>query len=321
MASRHPNLEKFWDQNVSGLAGLEETPPTPEKSERHRIFSLLLMAITHHYWCGNKYGRAGTYPWNDDPTTAQGEWLDREYRGHNIAALAVGPAGKIIDFELNHNKLFNSSAEHAEARLVKRVYEFGQVSDSWGVTGRPQALSDYNTFENVVVYTSLESCSQCSGIMALARVWKVVYLQTDPGMYMIGNMLRNLTKGTGLESPIPIPAGEIELGQFTGLDDAFQKFREQLEQQPFHISPAGKKRTRHSITSFLCTRMSRAIYAQGAADFEALTEKSLAHPNFKAPDREGNPVGGALTNGELLTEARDFYSYATASGRRATPHK
>ena len=47
-----------------------------------------------------------------------------EYRGHNIAALAVGPTGKIIDFEFNHNKL-NSSAEHAEARLVKRVYELG----------------------------------------------------------------------------------------------------------------------------------------------------------------------------------------------------
>ena len=57
---------------------------------------------------------------------------------------------------------------------------------------------------NVTVYTSLEPCSQCAGIMALGRVREVVYLQTDPGMYSISNILRRLTAGTKLEAPVPI---------------------------------------------------------------------------------------------------------------------
>ena len=48
------------------------------------------------------------------------------YLGHNIAAIAVSPTGRIVDFDFNHNELFNSSAEHAEARLLRRLFALGK---------------------------------------------------------------------------------------------------------------------------------------------------------------------------------------------------
>ena len=62
--------------------------------------------------------------------------------------------------------------------------------------------ADYsNVLEGVTIYTTLESCAQRSGIMALAKVGSVVFLQTDPGQYSIGNIMRNMTFGTKLEAP------------------------------------------------------------------------------------------------------------------------
>lgn len=139
----NPNLEKYWDQKVSVLATIN--PPTiPDGlKERHKIYSLGLMAIVHHYWNGLKKGRDGDYPWNPDASTGVGRYLRDDYRGHNIGGYAVDRRGLIINFEFNHNRLLNSSAEHAEARLVRRIYGLAQINDSWDVAGRTPNVPVY----------------------------------------------------------------------------------------------------------------------------------------------------------------------------------
>jgi hypothetical protein len=68
-------------------------PPeaTPGDAERHAIFAYALMAITHHYWNGNKYGRGVLYPRNSvtDPTTERGA-AGGDYLGHNGSLLIFG---------------------------------------------------------------------------------------------------------------------------------------------------------------------------------------------------------------------------------------
>ena len=78
----------------------------------------------------------------------------------------------MIDFEFNHNEIFNSSAEHAEARLIRRVFSLSQINNGWDVlaAGDKKDAKYGNIFSAVTIYTSLESCAQCSGIMALANV-------------------------------------------------------------------------------------------------------------------------------------------------------
>ncbi len=316
-------LKQYWDRPVSELAQLREPGPNQAAQERHRIYSLMLMALVHNYWNGNKKGLKGTYPWNEPGD--RGPHGDGDYLGHNIGALAVDGLGRVMDFEFNHNRLFNSSAEHAEVRLIRRVFAMAQLAGTWRPDGTPEPTprDDYSTFADVTVYTSLESCSQCAGAMALARVREVVYLQTDPGMYFIGRILRNLTDDE-LRAPLPISGGEIALSQFAALDGAFTEFKAQVADKPFHKpTPDGKADSSRSVTSFLCTKRARDIYGAARDEFAALVADParLNYPDHRPGDGDGVPVRTALTNAEVLGEANDFLRYATSMGRRGTPHR
>lgn len=318
-----PQLKDYWKRPVSELATLREPGPNTRDQERHRIYSLMLMSLVHEYWNGNKRGRGGRYPWNEQPDPEHPErCLAEDYRGHNIAAIAVNRDGIVLDFEFNHNRLFNSSAEHAEARLVRRVFALAQLSDTWRPTmARSLAdhlpRDDYTTLADVTIYTSLESCAQCAGTMALGRVREVVYLQTDPGMYFIGRILRNLTD-EGLRAPLPIAGGEIGLPYFAELDAAFSDFSRRVVSEPFWRGD--KDDTSPSVTSFLCTKYARDIFGRARQQFEALTAANLEHPDYRPGDVDGSPIVTAKTNAQAIDEARDFLYYAIVSGRRGTPH-
>lgn len=321
-------LKYYLDKPVRELITLDAKPLDEPQQERHRLFAFALMSLVYHYWNGNKNGRSGEYPWNEPVgAAADGKFLDRDYLGHNIAAIAVDGDGRVIDFDFNHNKIFNSSVEHAEARLVRRVYNLTQIHDSWNVDmNSPMSppRDDYNTLENVTIYTSLESCSQCAGIMALGRVKQIIYLQTDPGMYLIGNILRNLTLDTKLQSPLPIAGGEIGLPFFDQLNKSFLEFSEQVnDKKPFFIPKGGgKPDVSKSITSFLCTKSGRDIYKEAARIFGELTDGAakLEHPDFQPTDKDGKIIETSLTNAECLKEIRNFLNYAINNGRRGTPH-
>lgn len=315
------NFEQWKSRTVAELATVDNGTILAEKAERHSIYSLALMAITAHYWNGNKYGRAMQYPLNEPVPPANPGKLGDDYVGHNIAALIVDGDGLIIDFDFNHNELFNSSVEHAESRLLRRVFSLSQIQDSWN-TGRPP-LTDrqhYSTLlRNVSVYTTLESCAQCSGIMALATLEKVIFLQTDPGQYSIGNIMRNMTVKTGLQAPEPIPASAFGFSRFDELNRAYQSFRERPKTKQYAmVLDRDGKETRDSyttsITSFLCTKSARDIFKRAADDLRTFQVK---YPAWK-PDAA---VTSSLMNKDVLAEAQNFVEYACLEARRGTPHR
>jgi tRNA(Arg) A34 adenosine deaminase TadA len=318
-------LKYYLDRPVRELIALDTKPLAAGQQERHRLYALALMALVYHYWNGNKYGRNGEYLWNEPADATDGKYLDRDYLGHNIGAIAVDGDGRVIDFDFNHNKIFNSSVEHAEARLIRRVYGLAQIQDSWNTNDyapNSRPMDDYNALENVTVYTSLESCSQCAGIMALGRVKEIVYLQSDPDMYLIGNILHNLSLETKLQAPLPIAASEVKLKYFNRLNNEYLSFRERVSEKPFFKPKEGKPDHSNSITSFLCSKAARDIYGEGSRDFFEYVEAAnkLEHTEFQPVDRDGQTVKTALTNAESLAELKCFLSYAAANGRRGTPH-
>ena len=314
-----PLRDKYWNLPVRELCELNEAAFSDPEKERHQLFLLLLMTVVHQYWNGFKYGHRGSYPWNYSPTPNDPEPLEGDYLGHNIGALAVDSRGRVIDFDFNHNELLSSTAEHAEARLVRRLFNLALLSDSWETLRPPPPKSEpvwrraKVDLSAVTIYTSLESCSQCSGVMALARVGQVVYLQTDPGMYFIGRILRNLTTAN-LRAPRPISGGEVGIDFFGRLDAEFSRFVDRVGTEPFYVDPRGKQDSIPSVTSFLCSGQAKDIYAEGEQRFRASTPESLRFADF-AP-----PVEGALNNSEVIGEARDFLAYALTTGKRGTPH-
>jgi len=343
-------LTEYWSKPVSQLnvvdlktAALDLGAPVGR--ERHRIYCNLLMKLIHRFWNGNKRGPLGTYPWRVNQLVEKGiyrgdlfpnDLLDPlrvrwdRYLGHNIACIAVDGRGEIIDFEFNHNDFFRSSAEHAEARMVRRLFGLADIRDSWRTGERLPKKSRAFSLKDVTLYTSLESCAQCSGVMSLGRVKQVIYLQNDPGAYMVGNMMFNLAgKETGDGSSlaaIPIPASAVELPQYDQLNDAYSAFMDDMEKaeqvndtdRAFFLPPgfiAGKSSADYSasITSFLCTDTALEFFAAGG---RALDTMKLDHE-----DGVYRPDPDTLTNKEVLEEARGFFEYADVEGFRGSPHK
>jgi tRNA(Arg) A34 adenosine deaminase TadA len=316
-------LEKVLDWKVRELVAPVKKELTDLQKERHYIYSLLLLSLAAHYFCPNKPTKPeekierGTLG-DTDPQNAilpaghwaekRGAFLNSNYFGHNIAAFAIDRNGYIIDFDFNHNEVFSSSIEHAEARLLNRLFKLTNIHDSWNVgdrqvetpTKRPARYS--NMLEGVTVYTTLESCAQCSGIMTLGNVKEVVYLQEDPGQYKIGNIMYQLTDPFDKEkkhmAPLPTSGADFGFPYFDQLNVEFNKFTATLGST--------------NLTSFLCTNPVYQIFL--AAEVH-LSE-------FKISAATGTLVSddGKLTNEGVLAECLSFYRYAVEKGLRGTPH-
>jgi tRNA(Arg) A34 adenosine deaminase TadA len=241
-------LARYWEKPVFEVATVDLNTAAPELraesvKERHRIYCILLMKVIERFWNGNKRGPFGDYPRRvkqleaREPTARyRGDMIaepDRfrinwdRYLGHNIACLAVDGNGEVIDFDFNHNDFFRSSAEHAESRMVRRLFSLTDIHQHWKtgepIPGRSRAFS----LKDVTLYTSLESCAQCSGVMSLGRVKQVVYLQSDPGTYVIGNIMYNLAGVEGGDgsslAPLPIPGAAVGLPHIARLNEGSRR--------------------------------------------------------------------------------------------------
>ncbi|NEK18183.1 hypothetical protein [Rhizobium leguminosarum] len=323
------NLLEYWNKPVGELATVATSEIALEERERHRIYSLLTMAITAVFWNGNKRGQDGVYPWRPLQRKPNGTYQGDRYLGHNIASLAVAGNGEIIDFDFNHNDIFNSSAEHAEARLVRRVFNLNQIYDNWQ-TKKPgeRPPSSYGTvLTNVTIYTSLESCAQCSGIMTLGNVKSVVYLQTDPGQYRVGNMLYNLTRplsGNAAKygAPEPIDASTFGFEYKPDLDTAYRDYSTRVTKpdQPAFFEPTDSSASidrSPAITSFLCTDAALNIFSAARGELDKFVPQ---YPDYRPKDGGGDP-STVLSNQNAVDHARAFLNHVQHKARRGTPHR
>ena len=337
----------YWNRPLSELVDIGVYTATPAEMERHRVYANLVLALLHGYFNGNKEGEVGEYPWQPSQRIAgsgtKSLYAGGRYLGHNICCIAVDGDGDIIDFDFNHNSIFNSSVEHAEARLIKRIFSLSDIHQDWdssvGVDNRWNLTSaaekapikgeiDDNygrSLSNVTIYTSLESCAQCSGIMTLANIKQVVYLQPDPTQYMIGKIMYRLSRPVGVQNgpgaPRPISGSEVGMEMTELLANGYSSFKAKVGTEPGKVpfyKPAGadsepaKWSGSKSITSYLCTDIAFEIFKSGR---DALDTMALSHADFR-PDGQG-----MLSNAEVLAQARHFLNYALTEGRRGTPHR
>lgn len=334
-------LITFWNCPLSEVVRVENHEIAAAEAERHYIFCLLAFSMVADAFNGNKKGPVGKYPFRAEQEISAGRYMgdvmwDR-YLGHNIACLGVDARGEIVDFDFNHNETFNSSVEHAETRLVRRIFNLNQAFDHWE-TIEPSEIKDIpyaTTLSGVTVYTTLESCAQCSGVMTLGNVKAVVYMQADPGQYRIGNILYNLSNPASISrpsenppqngakpvskygAPEPIPADLVGFQYKREIEAAYEAYRLDVEKTPFFESSDGKtKDSSNSITSFLCTDVARGIFRKAAAELDAF---ELKFPNY--PEMEQRKLPPALSNAEVLRQAKLFRTYAARTARRGTPHR
>ncbi|WP_051957956.1 nucleoside deaminase [Desulfobacter vibrioformis] len=162
------------------------------------------------------------------------DWQDGKQenkRGHNIGSILVAPDGRIVNWARNCNSALSNGTQHGEVRLM-----MGYLNREGGYS-----LKGYT------VYTTLEPCAQCSGMMVLCSLYKTVYGQTDPGF---GKALERLSLDSkkwnenGYEPyPRKVISERSKSNYCDMLDNAY-------------------KQTGGSITKFLLTDQAKSIFTQ-----------------------------------------------------------
>ncbi|AOE65174.1 nucleoside deaminase [Pseudomonas corrugata] len=190
--------------------------PGNEQEERDEIFSLLAMAVVLQDWQVNKEDR----------------------RGHNIGGVLVDTAQKPIFYARNSVRKLNDTTQHGEVRLIQNYLKCGK--------GKRNAAS-------LTVYTTLEPCAMCTGMMTMAEVKRVVYVQQDPGFGKAREALQRInypriyTQDTVLGLP-----------QKTAIERGYEQYLS-----------SGKK----SLTDYLLTDEAHQVFESALASLKAYTVK------------------------------------------------
>lgn len=195
------------------------------------------------------------------------DWQDGsgKKRGHNIGSVLVDPNGRIVNWARNCNAALSNGTQHGEVRLMM---------------GYLNKVGGYSLKEHTV-YTSLEPCAQCSGMMVLTEIKRTVYGQTDPGFGKAIERLSLDSKKWNKDGYKPYPRPVIS-------DRSKSKYCSQLEK--------AYEKMGGSITKFLLTDQAKAI-------FSAATE-NLYNYQLKFPEE----------NGPILKNTQDYITINVKPG-------
>ncbi|WP_170229837.1 nucleoside deaminase [Polyangium fumosum] len=118
-------------------------------AQRDEIHQLLAYAVVVNDWQSQAASSAG----------------GASVRGHNIGGVLVDQNWRPVWWERNSNAITCNGTQHGETRIMWSYLEYAKTKD----------LSCH------MIYTSLEPCAMCSGMMAQQKIRRTVYGNTDFG--------------------------------------------------------------------------------------------------------------------------------------------
>ncbi|RAK65193.1 nucleoside deaminase [Hymenobacter edaphi] len=210
---------------LAELAAPAAPPALAQQRERDQLYAWLAYAVVYQDW----------------QTTAQPD----SSRGFNIGSVLVNADGYVVHWGRNCVNATRNQTQHGEVRLIQSYLQ----------RTRQRALSGYT------IYTTLEPCAMCSGMMTLTQVTRTVFGQRDPDY---GDALQRLQLdsracGPGHYAPYPraVQVSQAPDAVSCALDSAYARHR------PARIVP------------FLARPAARALYARAAAQLARYTAQ---HP-------------------------------------------
>lgn len=208
---------------------------TSVDSERDEILMLLAYSVVFDDWQSEEDGNK---------------------RGYNIGAVLFDNVSlNIIGAQRNTTKVCDDKTQHAEVRLMQQC-----LNNECRGNGETRYLNE------TTIYTTLEPCMMCSGMMVFLNVKNAIYGQTDP---LYGKNIERLKQSfNGIAahdrakqlSSIPSPFEER-----MNLDSIFKNYIEQTGND--------------DITAFLTTNEAKSVYA--SAKIKLLNMK-VKHQENKA---------------------------------------
>jgi tRNA(Arg) A34 adenosine deaminase TadA len=203
-----------------------------QQQEVDNIFSLLAYALVYQDWQPDSLAR-------------------NKRRGYNIAAVIVDKNQMPVYYGLNSINSTDNATQHGEVRAIT-VY---------------LAKEKCFNLEGFTIYTTLEPCIMCAGMMTMTAVKRVVYGQHDVEYSKAFERLSVDTRPIGGFPPYPRQViAQASPSPFTRqLDEAYQNF---LKTDPEKI-----------LAKFLSSEPARAIYElawRALQDYKVRQTENLA---------------------------------------------
>ncbi|PPK87245.1 cytidine/deoxycytidylate deaminase-like protein [Neolewinella xylanilytica] len=197
----------------------------PIATERDILFSLLAYSVVYRYW----------------------EPIDRGGRGYNVGCILVDTADRVVDYALNHVSQQENATQHGEVRLMT------------GYLDRPGIYA----LEGHTIYSTLEPCAMCAGMMTMVSIDRTVNGQPD---YYFSKALERLSfdsQSIGGYAPYPRTVTSVvtPAAYSQQLDDAYHQYI--------------REGNAPIITRFLTTEVARRIFERATRDFQNF---GVAHP-------------------------------------------
>lgn len=259
--------------------------PANAFEELDDIYGLMALAVVHADWQ---------------------EKSGRDARGHNIGGIIVDGNFEVVNWERNSNGAMCNGTQHGEVRtMLKHLNR----------TGSRDQLKNHQ------IYTSLEPCMMCSGMMMQSEVLRTVYMQTDNGF---GKNLERLTLDT---QDVPVRFDGEDTHQH-GYWPAARPVISSLGSSEFRVeldvawrnASANPNPKFKALTVWLASKDAQDIFRRARAKFE---NYPLRFGDQKARAKFIVPAGGdaaptapdkftsleaTKTNAQLYAQAKAFFS-------------
>jgi len=186
--------------------------PTAQQVELDNIYTLLAYAVVYKNW----QAQGTTNP-----------------RGYNIGSVLVDPQNNVVCWAVNSVDVTSNGTQHGEVRLMTNY----------------QSNTKTFNLKGYAVYTSLEPCAMCSGMMTMQALYKTIFGQRDPDFGDAIQRLELNSKASGGYCPYPrgVISVESQTPTAAAIDQAYCQYYNSTS------TP--------SLTQWLTTPEAQALYA------------------------------------------------------------
>lgn len=190
------------------------------QEEVDNIYSLLTLALVHRDW------QADTTP-------------REQRRGYNIGALLVNPSLIPVQAGLNCINSTNNATQHGELRAITSFLEANPVFN----------------LDRYTIYTTLEPCIMCAGMITMTDIDRVVFVQHDVEYSKAFERLQFDSTSIGGYLPYPrkVAITPSQLAYGKQLDIAYAGYLATAEEK--------------ILAKFLSTAVAKGIFAEATKSF------------------------------------------------------
>lgn len=172
------------------------------------------------------------------------DWQDGSpsSRGHNIGSILTDAEYNPVFYARNSVTTLNNGSQHGEVRTIQAFLECPTIGRSIPANYR--------------IYTTLEPCAMCSGMMAMTQVSNVVFVQVDPEFGGALDALEAIWYPRRFKTytPVGLPAK-------IALENGWENYK--------------KQRPNESITAYLASAGAKQIYS---SSYRSLVGLNIRYP-------------------------------------------